>query len=92
MAVSFAGGVVVGADSRTSTGSYVANRVSDKLTPVSDRIFCCRCVLRILSLYFTLILFFFLHRSRFLLYFRSGSAADTQAVSDIVKYYLNLHR
>jgi len=53
----------MGADSRTSTGSYVANRVSDKITPVHDRIFCCR----------------------------SGSAADTQAVADIVKYYLNAH-
>lgn len=63
MAVAFEGGVVMGADSRTSTGSYVANRVSDKLTPVSDNIYCCR----------------------------SGSAADTQAVSDIVRYYLQLH-
>jgi len=63
MAVSFAGGVVMGADSRTSTGTYVANRVSDKITSVHDKIFCCR----------------------------SGSAADTQAVSDIVKYYLNAH-
>ena len=36
------GGVVIGADSRTSTGSYVANRVSDKLTPVHDYIYCCR--------------------------------------------------
>eukprot|EP00591_Stephanopyxis_turris_P005810 CAMPEP_0195512882 /NCGR_PEP_ID=MMETSP0794_2-20130614/4683_1 /TAXON_ID=515487 /ORGANISM="Stephanopyxis turris, Strain CCMP 815" /LENGTH=200 /DNA_ID=CAMNT_0040640761 /DNA_START=120 /DNA_END=722 /DNA_ORIENTATION=+ len=35
-------GVIVGADSRTSTGSYVANRVSDKLTPVHDSIYCCR--------------------------------------------------
>jgi len=61
MAVSFAGGVVMGADSRTSTGVYVANRVSDKISPVHDRIFCCR----------------------------SGSAADTQAVSDIVKYYVS---
>ncbi len=33
---------MMGADSRTSTGSYVANRVSDKLTPLHDRIFCCR--------------------------------------------------
>ena len=40
------------------------NRVTDKLTPVTDRIFCCR----------------------------SGSAADTQAIADQVKYYLNLHR
>jgi len=63
MAMTFAGGVVMGADSRTSTGSYVANRVSDKLTPVHDRIYCCR----------------------------SGSAADTQAVSDIVRYYLDAH-
>lgn len=63
MAVSFEGGVILGADSRTSTGSYVANRVSDKLTMVADNIYCCR----------------------------SGSAADTQAVSDIVRYYLNMH-
>jgi hypothetical protein len=42
MAVAFPGGVVLGADSRTSTGSYVANRVSDKLTPCHDRIYCCR--------------------------------------------------
>jgi 20S proteasome subunit beta 1 len=63
MAVQFDGGVVVGADSRTTTGSYIANRLSDKLTPVSDRIFCCR----------------------------SGSAADTQAVADYVKFYLQMH-
>lgn len=63
MAMSYAGGVVMGADSRTSTGSYVANRVSDKITPVHDKIYCCR----------------------------SGSAADTQAVSDIVRYYLDAH-
>ncbi len=42
MAVEFDGGVVIGADSRTSSGVYVANRVSDKLTEISDRIFCCR--------------------------------------------------
>lgn len=30
--VEFNGGVVLGADSRTTTGSYVANRVSDKIT------------------------------------------------------------
>jgi len=63
MAVTFDGGVIVGADSRTSTGAYIANRVSDKLTPLHDRIYCCR----------------------------SGSAADTQAVADIVKTYLNMH-
>lgn len=63
MAVEFDGGVVVGADSRTTTGAYIANRLSDKLTPVGDRIYCCR----------------------------SGSAADTQAVADYVKLYLQLH-
>ena len=76
MAVQFEGGVIVGADSRTTTGSYIvrlqkscltlspltlcqqnkANRVTDKLTYVHDRIYCCR----------------------------SGSAADTQAVADVV--------
>merc|ERR1712004_91182 len=61
VAVEFNGGVVIGADSRTSMGTWVANRVTDKLTPVTDSIFCCR----------------------------SGSAADTQAITDIVKYKLN---
>ena len=42
MAVEYDGGVIIGADSRTSTGVYVANRVSDKLTEISDTIFCCR--------------------------------------------------
>lgn len=60
MAMEFDGGVVLGADSRTSTGAFVANRVADKLTPVTDKIYCCR----------------------------SGSAADTQAISDIVAYSL----
>ncbi|EDQ90240.1 uncharacterized protein MONBRDRAFT_35094 [Monosiga brevicollis MX1] len=63
MAVEFADGVVIGADSRTTTGSYVANRVTDKLTKITDNIYCCR----------------------------SGSAADTQAIADIVRYYLDLH-
>jgi len=56
MAVEFDKGVVIAADSRTSSGAYVANRVTDKLTPIHDHIFCCR----------------------------SGSAADTQAIADIV--------
>jgi len=43
--------------------AYVANRVTDKLTPLSDRIFC----------------------------LRSGSAADTQATADFVKYNLEFH-
>ncbi|PCH41292.1 20S proteasome subunit [Wolfiporia cocos MD-104 SS10] len=42
MAVQFKDGVVIGADSRTTTGSYIANRVTDKLTHVHDRIYCCR--------------------------------------------------
>ncbi|XP_060922144.1 proteasome subunit beta type-6 [Limanda limanda] len=63
MAVEYDGGVVIGADSRTTTGAYIANRVTDKLTPIHDRIFCCR----------------------------SGSAADTQAIADMVTYQLGFH-
>ncbi|KAG6833723.1 Proteasome subunit beta type-6 [Tephrocybe sp. NHM501043] len=63
MAVQFEGGVVIGADSRTTTGSYIANRVTDKLTHVHDRIYCCR----------------------------SGSAADTQAVADVVHQGLQMY-
>lgn len=44
--------------------TYVVNRVTDKLTPLTDTIFCCR----------------------------SGSAADTQAMADIVKYQLDFYR
>lgn len=43
MAVKFNGGVVLGADSRTSTGDYVANRASRKISKVHDKIFVCRC-------------------------------------------------
>jgi len=63
MAINFKDGVILGADSRTTTGAYIANRVTDKLTQISDTIWCCR----------------------------SGSAADTQAVADIVQYYLNTY-
>jgi 20S proteasome subunit beta 1 len=74
MAVQFEGGVVIGADSRTTTGSYIvsvvtntadnqANRVTDKLTHIHDRIYCCR----------------------------SGSAADTQAVADIVHQHAQVY-
>lgn len=42
MAVEYNGGVVIGADSRTSSGVYIANRVADKLTKVTDKIYCCR--------------------------------------------------
>lgn len=47
-----------------NTGTYVANRVSDKLTALHHHIYCCR----------------------------SGSAADTQALSDYVRYFLASHR
>lgn len=42
VAAEFNGGVIIGADSRTSSGTFVANRVSDKLTQVIDTIYCCR--------------------------------------------------
>jgi len=61
MAIPFEGGVVLGADTRTSMGSYATSRSTDKITLLSDHIFC----------------------------LRSGSAADTQAISDIVKHYLS---
>ncbi|TVY89322.1 Proteasome subunit beta type-1 [Lachnellula willkommii] len=48
---------------KTTTGAYIANRVTDKLTQVHDTIWCCR----------------------------SGSAADTQAVADIVHYQLGMY-
>lgn len=60
MAIKFKDGLILGADSRTSMGAMVANRVTDKLTKVHDNIWCCR----------------------------SGSAADTQAVAEMVRYYL----
>ena len=63
LAAEFNGGVIIAADTRTTTGAYVANRVTDKITPLSDRIFC----------------------------LRSGSAADTQAVADFIKYNLEFH-
>lgn len=47
----------------SSAGAYIANRVSDKLTAIHDKIYCCR----------------------------SGSAADTQAVSDYVRRFLAEH-
>jgi 20S proteasome subunit beta 1 len=90
MALEFNGGVVIAADSRTTSGfvllfssqfktkscaklnkyslivysrAYIVNRVTDKLTPLTDKIFC----------------------------LRSGSAADTQAIADFVKYNLEFH-
>lgn len=63
LAAEFKGGVIIAADSRTTSGAYVSNRVTDKLTPLAENIFC----------------------------LRSGSAADTQAVADFVKYNLEFH-
>ncbi|KAE8673044.1 Proteasome subunit beta type-6 [Hibiscus syriacus] len=59
--VTYNDGVVLGADSRTSTGMYVANRASDKITQLIDNVYI----------------------------FRSGSAADSQVVSDYVRYFLH---
>lgn len=42
IAVSFNGGVILAADSRTSSGSYVVNRCSNKLTKLTKNIYCCR--------------------------------------------------
>lgn len=38
VAVAYAGGVVLGADSRVSTGTYISNRASDKITPLADNV------------------------------------------------------
>ena len=42
MACVYDGGVILGADSRTSMGNYVANRASDKITQVMDNVWMCR--------------------------------------------------
>lgn len=42
MAAKFNGGVILGADSRTTTGVYIAGRASDKIEPIHSRIFCLR--------------------------------------------------
>ncbi|ORY81558.1 20S proteasome subunit beta 1 [Protomyces lactucae-debilis] len=62
-ALKYDGGVILAADSRTTTGAYIANRVTDKLTQIHEKIWCCR----------------------------SGSAADTQAIADILHYYLQMY-
>lgn len=59
VACSFKGGVVLGADGRVSTGTYVSNRASNKITRLTDNVYL----------------------------LRSGSAADTQAVGDYVRYF-----
>ncbi|KAG4305301.1 hypothetical protein PORY_001471 [Pneumocystis oryctolagi] len=62
-AIKFVDGVIIAADSRTTIGSMIVNRVSDKLTMLYDKIWCCR----------------------------SGSAADTQAIADVLRYHLSLY-
>merc|ERR1711959_487641 len=42
IACTYDGGVVLGADSRTSSGSYVANKAADKITKVCDKVYLCR--------------------------------------------------
>mmetsp|Transcript_2263 Transcript_2263/g.5279 ORF Transcript_2263/g.5279 Transcript_2263/m.5279 type:complete len:235 (-) Transcript_2263:33-737(-) len=42
VAVAYEGGVVLGADSRVSTGAYVSNRASNKITALCDNVFLCR--------------------------------------------------
>ncbi|EDW08898.1 uncharacterized protein Dmoj_GI19318 [Drosophila mojavensis] len=42
LAAEFDGGVVLGADTRTSCRTYVSNRTADKLTRITDHIYCCR--------------------------------------------------
>eukprot|EP00759_Apiculatamorpha_spiralis_P012076 PhF_6_TR19166/c0_g1_i1/m.28184/K02738/PSMB6; 20S proteasome subunit beta 1 len=60
IAVTYEGGAILAADSRTSTGTYVVNRVSNKITKLAENIYCGR----------------------------SGSAADTQAMANIVAHFL----
>eukprot|EP00667_Euglena_gracilis_P019836 EG_transcript_21318 len=62
-ACKFRDGVVMCADGRTTMGSFISSRATNKLTAVADRIYCCR----------------------------SGSAADTQAVADLVAHYVDQH-
>jgi len=63
IAAEFNGGIVLGADTRTSSGSMIVHRLSNKITDVTSHI-CC---------------------------LRSGSSADTQAITDIVKYHLSVY-
>ena len=42
IAVTYADGAALGADSRVSTGNYVSNRASDKLTPLNDSVWLLR--------------------------------------------------
>uniref|UniRef100_A0A8D9BEX5 proteasome endopeptidase complex n=1 Tax=Cacopsylla melanoneura TaxID=428564 RepID=A0A8D9BEX5_9HEMI len=38
----YEGGIMMGADTRTTLGPYVSNRESDKITKIADNIYCCR--------------------------------------------------
>lgn len=42
LALSFDGGVVMAADTRTSAGGFIVNRASRKISKLDDRIFVCR--------------------------------------------------
>lgn len=42
VAVAFDEGVIIAADSRTTMGTYIACRMSNKLTKLTDNIYCCR--------------------------------------------------
>lgn len=42
MAIKVKDGVIIGADTRTSLGTYIPSRFTDKLTPLTDYIYCCR--------------------------------------------------
>ncbi|RHZ52100.1 hypothetical protein Glove_465g65 [Diversispora epigaea] len=63
IAAEFKDGVVMGADTRATMGSYISTRNANKITQLHEKIHLCR----------------------------SGSSSDTQAISDIVKYYLQLY-
>lgn len=42
VACTYNGGVVLGADSRVSTGTYISNRASDKITCLTDNVWLLR--------------------------------------------------
>lgn len=100
MGVTYDGGVVLGADSRTSTGSYVANRCGSPpypsdlhnstnftsnspfnsfIVPYLNVLLCNRVSDKVVPLH------------DYIWTCRSGSAADTQAVADVVRHYLGQH-
>jgi len=64
IAMEFQDGVVLGADSRTSSGPFIVSRVTDKLTKVVDNVYVCR----------------------------SGNAAHTQALTDVVAYHMDFYK